>query len=286
MQLLAISDLHVGHAGNKEAVAGMAPRPDDWLIVGGDVGETEAQLIWTLGELRQKFAQLIWVPGNHELWTPPKEVDGLRGVAKYERLVAICRALDVLTPEDPWPTWPGEGPKTTIAPLFLGYDYSFCPEGMTPAQAVAWAAEEGIRCTDEYYLHPDPYPTREAWCAARLEYTEKRLAALPPDHRLILVNHYPFRLDLVRLFRIPRFVPWCGTRLTDDWHRKYPVDVVVSGHLHMRATDWRDGVRFEEVALGYPQHWSKEKGIDAYVRRILPHPDHRPTSTEAPEWHR
>jgi predicted phosphodiesterase len=285
MRLLALSDLHVGYAKNREAVESMRPCPDDWLIVAGDVGETEAQLAWTLGVLREKFAHVLWVPGNHELWTPPKESDGLRGVAKYERLVAICRALDVTTPEDPWPIWPGEGPTTTVAPLFLGYDYSFCPDGMTPEQAIAWAAEEGIRCTDEYYLHPDPYPTRQAWCAARLAYTEQRLAAVPPGHRLVLVNHFPFRLDLVRLFRIPRFVPWCGTRATEDWHVRYPVDVVVHGHLHMRATDWRDGVRFEEVALGYPQHWSPEKGIDAYVRTILP----RPVPVEGvagPVWHR
>ena len=39
-RLLAISDLHVGHADNRELVADLAPETDgDWLIVAGDVAE-------------------------------------------------------------------------------------------------------------------------------------------------------------------------------------------------------------------------------------------------------
>ena len=45
---------------------------------------------------------------NHDLWTLPTEPDHLRGVAKYERLVALCRDHGVLTPEDPYVTWPGD----------------------------------------------------------------------------------------------------------------------------------------------------------------------------------
>ena len=27
--------------------------------------------------------------------------------------------------------WPGDGPPTIIAPAFVGYDYSFAPNGLT-----------------------------------------------------------------------------------------------------------------------------------------------------------
>jgi hypothetical protein len=87
-----------------------------------------------------------------------------------------------------------------------------------------------------------------------------------------LINHFPFREDLVRLRRIPRFSIWCGTRRTEDWHRRFPVAVVVSGHLHIRSTTYRDGVRFEEVSLGYPRDWQQEQGIQPYLREILPGP--------------
>ena len=285
MRLLAISDLHVGHAANLAALADMPHCPDDWLILAGDIGESERHLRQCFDMLRPRFEKLIWVPGNHELYTTPRDPCQLRGVARYQWLVARCQEMGVLTPEDPWPVWPGAGPSTMIVPLFLGYDYSFAPDGMNPDAARAWAAESGIRSTDERLLFSDPYPSRQAWCAARIQEATNRMDALPPSMRLVLINHYPLRRDLVRLHRIPRFVPWCGTRLTEHWHKRYPVDVVVNGHLHMRATDWRDGVRFEEVALGYPRHWVQEKGIGAYLRVILPRVP-APLEEIATLWHR
>lgn len=286
MRLLGLSDLHIGYPVNREAITNLSACPNDWLILGGDIGESPEQLSWVIDTLSSRFAKLIWVPGNHELYTLKSDACSLKGVKRYEHLVKLCQALDVLTPEDPYPLWPGDGPKTRLAPLFLGYDYSFCPEGMTPHQARAWALEAGINSTDEAILYCTPYPTRDAWCHARVEHSEKRLEEIPKDESVVLINHYPLRYELVRLYSIPRFSPWCGTRLTEDWHTRFRARVVVSGHLHMRATDWRSGVRFEEVSLGYPKHWSQQKGIDAYVREILPGPQTTPKHDCGPDWHR
>ena len=76
-----------------------------------------------------------------------------------------------------------------------------------------------------------------------------------------------------------------GTRETEDWHVRYRAEVVVTGHLHMRATDWRHGVRFEEVALGYPRHWNQDKGFAAYIREILPGPETPLRGFAGPVWH-
>ncbi len=287
MRLLAIGDLHVNHKPNGEALAALAPHPEDWLIVAGDVAESEVEIARALQLLTERFAKVLWVPGNHELWSVSGRPGALHGVARYDHLVALCRDLGVVTPEDPYPLWPGDGPPTLVAPLFTLYDYSFAPDEVGPDQVVAWAREDGIVAADERLLHADPYPSRIAWCHARVDYTEARLAATPPGHRLVLVNHWTLRRDLVRLYAVPRYTPWCGTRRTEDWHRRFPVDVVVSGHLHMRATDWRDGVRFEEVALGYGRHWSHERGVAGYLREILPGPAYAPpTGNGGPLWHR
>ena len=70
MKLWAIADLHVGFAENREAVEATPSHPDDWLIVAGDAGDTPAQLDIVLRTLTPRFRQLVWVPGNHDLWTP------------------------------------------------------------------------------------------------------------------------------------------------------------------------------------------------------------------------
>ena len=72
MKLYAISDLHVGFKENREALLALPAHPADWLILCGDIGDTPQQLDFALQVLGQKFAKLIWVPGNHELWTVPR----------------------------------------------------------------------------------------------------------------------------------------------------------------------------------------------------------------------
>ena len=169
----------------------------------------------------------------------------------------MCRGLGVGTPEDPYPVWAGPDGPVAVAPLFVGYDYSFRPDGaLTKDDGLAIAYASGIVCTDEHHLHPDPYPSREAWCWARVAATERRLAAeLDPAVPVVLVNHYPLVREPTRILRYPQFAQWCGTDRTADWHTRFNVAAVVYGHLHIPRVTWHDGVRFEEVSVGYPREW-------------------------------
>jgi 3',5'-cyclic AMP phosphodiesterase CpdA len=268
MNLWAISDLHVGYEENRRAVERLGHMGDDWLIIAGDTGESPAHLDHVLRALRPHFAQIIWTPGNHDLWTPQTLAADQRGEAHYRRLVRLCRSYDVLTPEDPYAIWPGAAPRTAIVPSFILYDYSFRPDHVAAERAVAWAAEAGVRCADEALLDPSPFHTRAAWCGVRVEETESRLRQIPAGTRLILVNHWPLHREHAVLPRIPRFSPWCGTRATEHWLTTFAVDTVVFGHLHLRSTRARGGVRFEEVSLGYPHQWDPRKGLRHYLRLI------------------
>jgi 3',5'-cyclic AMP phosphodiesterase CpdA len=271
-RLLCISDLHVASPRNRAFVESIASHPQDWLVVAGDVGETPAQVEWALGLLARRFQQLVWVPGNHELWTLPTDPVALRGEDRYRHLVDVCRRLGVLTPEDPYPVLDVGGREVVVAPLFLLYDYSFRPDGQSEELALAGAWRAGVVCADEFLLHPDPHPSRAAWCRARVEWTAARLEAVPARYRTVLVSHFALRRDVVRLPAMPEFALWCGTRLTEDWHCRFRADVVVSGHLHMPGVRWRDGVRFEEVSLGYPQQWDRGGPPPAVPREVLPGP--------------
>jgi 3',5'-cyclic AMP phosphodiesterase CpdA len=273
-RLLAVSDLHVGYPENRELVDGIRPASaGDWLLVAGDVGEFMADIEWALRVLSERFATVVWVPGNHDLWTHRREPLALRGQERYQHLVSLCRALGVVTPEDPYPVWDGAGGPARVVPLFLLYDYSFLPDGATTkAGALAMAEDAGVVCTDEFFLHPDPYPALEDWCRARLQVTEQRLGELDSGLPTVLVSHWPLVREPTRVLRYPAFAAWCGTTATAKWHVRFNAAAAVYGHLHIPRTTWYDGVRFEEVSLGYPREWRRRARPPVLPRQILPAP--------------
>ena len=270
MRIWALSDLHLSHPDNRGVLDSLPAFPDDWLLLAGDVTHGAERLDRCLLELTGRFRQVVWVPGNHELWTVPRAAPRLGGVALYERLVGIARSHGVLTPEDPYPVAEHPDGPVLIAPLFLLYDYSFRPRHVGRHAVVEWAREDGAVCGDELLLHPDPFPDRDSWCAARCEDAEARLASYPADLPKILINHYPLEEQHAVLPRIPRFTPWCGTRRTRGWHRRFNACAVVYGHLHIRGTQWLDGVPFHEVSLGYPKQWDRRRGVGAYLLEVTP----------------
>jgi hypothetical protein len=268
-RLLAISDLHVGYPENRAFVEGLRPGdPGDWLIVAGDVGEMFADVGWVLATLANRFERVIWTPGNHELWTMGADRVQLRGVRRYEALVTVCRRFGVITPEDPFPVWPGEDGPVAVAPLFLLYDYSWRPEGAaTAGEAIERARAAGVVCSDERWLRADPYPSVASWCQARVAAAEQRLSAL--DTAVVLVSHWPLLREPTRALRHQEFAPWCGTSLTEGWHLRHRAVAAVYGHLHIPRTSWHDGVRFEEVSVGYPREWTRRGPVPPPPRVIL-----------------
>ena len=269
--LRAVSDLHVNHDRNLKLLELICPgHPDDWLLVAGDVGEAISDIEQALAMLCDRFARVVWVPGNHELWTVRRDRTALRGTARYQQLIAMCRRLGVLTPEDSYPVWDGPGGPARVAPLFLLYDYSFLPpHATTSAGALAAARDAGVVCTDEFLLSPDPYRSLAEWCADRVAATEQRLTEHDDGVPLVLVNHWPLIREPTRALRHQEFALWCGTTRTADWHTRFDVAAVVYGHLHIPRTTWHDGVRFEEVSYGYPREWQLRGRRPGPPRAIL-----------------
>lgn len=282
--LWAISDLHVSHRGNDEILDSISPESaDDWLIVAGDVAERTDDIADALRRLRMRFSTVVWVPGNHELYTTGKDPLQIFGVARYDYLVQVCRDLGVITPEDMYPLFdPGNGTAPVrVVPMFLLYDYTFRPPGTTTAlAALAVARENNVVATDEFLLSPEPYGTRDAWARARIATTRERLDSLDPSEKTVLINHWPLRREPTDTLTYPEFALWCGSELTHDWHTRYNAACCVYGHLHIPRTTWYDGIRFEEVSVGYPREWKRRGLPSPLLRRIVPDggllPEHLP----------
>ena len=271
--LLAISDLHVEVPENSELVDRFRPHGDgDWLIVCGDVGDLMADVEWGLRTLAERFDRLVWVPGNHELWTRSDDPSQLRGEQRYQHVVELCRGLGIATPEDPFPVWEGPGGPAIVAPLFTLYDYSFGRNiGSSKEESLKRAEEAGIVCMDEYVLFPDPHPSIDAWCRERVRATQERLDEAAGDLPVVLVSHFPLIREPTDILMFPEFAQWCGTVMTADWHRRYGAAAVVYGHLHIPRTTVHDGVPHVEVSVGYPRQWMGRRSAPA-PRTILPTP--------------
>ncbi|MEP9391520.1 metallophosphoesterase [Gordonia sp. VNQ95] len=274
--LWAISDLHVAHRGNEHIVDQIRPTSDqDWLIVAGDVAERTDDIVDTLRRLRARFHTVVWVPGNHELYTTAKDPLQIFGAARYDYLVQACRDLGVVTPEDIYPLFDaGDGSAPVrVVPMFLLYDYTFRPEGTSTAlAALALARERNVVATDEFLLSPEPYPTRDAWGRARVAATRARLEALDPAEQTILINHWPLRREPTDALMYPEFALWCGSTETADWHTRFNAACCVYGHLHIPRTTFYDFVRFEEVSVGYPREWKRRGLPEPLLRQITPDP--------------
>ena len=86
----------------------------------------------------------------------------------------------------------------------------------------------------------------------------------------MLVNHYPLVREPTRVLRHPEFAQWCGTERTADWHVRFR-----AARRRLRppahpAHDSHDGVRFEEVSLGYPEERDKRPDRPRGLKQILP----------------
>lgn len=110
IRLYAVSNLHLGYPANRRALERLRWYPNDWLILAGDIGEVGEHLDFALSMTTRRFARVMEVPGNHDLWSVGSDRE-FRGQSKYDYLGSICRVYGVLTPKDPYVRWPGDWTK-------------------------------------------------------------------------------------------------------------------------------------------------------------------------------
>lgn len=247
--LWAVSDLHLAVKANRPWLDEIQPQdPSDWLIVAGDVAERTDLVVRVMAKLAERFDTVVWVPGNHELFS--RSMDRYKGREKYADLVAKLRALGVITPEDPYPVFGG----VTIVPLFTLYDYSFRMPTMTVEEALESADAQQIVLTDEVAIAP--FVDIRAWCWDRLAYSTRRLSRI--EGETILVNHWPLVQEPTNYMMFREIALWCGTRHTRGWAKRYNARAVIYGHLHMPGVQRIDDVDHIEVSLGYPEEWKRQ----------------------------
>lgn len=126
----------------------------------------------------------------------------------------------------------------------------------------------GTACYDALIEQCGGLGVRNAWGLARAVLTEERPAAADSQHSTILVTHYPLVHEPTRILRYPEFAQWCGTELTADRHRRFRAVAAVYSPLHIPRATWHNGVRFEEMSIGYAREWRPRPSRPAAARAV------------------
>lgn len=238
MRLFALSDIHVDYPDNARWVEGLsdADYRDDVLILAGDLTEDSGLLGWCLASFAAKFRQVLFVPGNHDLWVrrSPAEMCSLR---KFEQVMTVAADSGVSTQ-------PFHYGSTLVVPLLSWYDYSF---GVPDKDlSVLWMDFRACRWPDGY----GPEKVTEHFLGMNPK-------ALPQAaNRVVTFSHFLPRIDLIPVFvplSMRHLDPVLGSSGIERQLRALGSNLHVYGHSHINRRVRIDGVTYVNNAFGYPQ---------------------------------
>jgi predicted phosphodiesterase len=248
MRVFALSDIHVDHVANARWVAGISTVDyrDDVLILAGDVTDSLDLMAWCLETLARRFAQVLFVPGNHDLWVvrDSSSKTSLQKLDELETVVASSGASML----------PMFERGLSIVPLFGWYDYSFgqptdeLRSMWMDYRACRWPPELGQQEIAEHFEALNSHDRCDN------------------ESTVITFSHFLPRIDVMPAF-IPDskrlLYPVLGTTRLERRLRMLKSTMHVYGHSHVNRNVRIDGVSYINNALGYPD----EVGITA--KRLL-----------------
>jgi predicted phosphodiesterase len=255
LRVFAISDVHTDFPENLQLLAGLSTHTyrNDALILAGDVSHDTAVLRTTLGLLLERFSQVFFVPGNHELWVRKGEYP--HSLQKFEDILRMCESLGVRTS----PLCLGQGEdRVCIVPLFSWYTK---PEEGTDSLFRERAPDRDIALWADDYLIKWPagfrpaqffYDLNERHVGARYEAGRISFSHFLPRAELMFPSageSPPLQPDpRVRSFNFSRVA---GSTLIEKQIRALDSRVHVYGHQHRNRSRFYEGTWYVSNCLGY-----------------------------------
>jgi predicted phosphodiesterase len=247
MRVFASSDIHIDYSVNAAWVRNLsaADYQDDVLILAGDVTDTLSLLDWCLGTLAKRFKQVLFVPGNHDLWVI-REAREKNSLQKFDEVCAVAESNGASMQAF-------RAPGLSIIPLLGWYDYSFGEP--TDELRSIWMDYRACRW-------PAGFSERDV--AAHFAAFNDRQAGAASG-TVITYSHFLPRIDVMPGF-IPGsgklLYPILGSSLLERQLRRLGADIHVYGHSHVNRQVTIDGVSYINNAFGYPSEtWITSKRL-------------------------
>jgi Icc-related predicted phosphoesterase len=240
-RIFATSDLHIDYEENKQWVAGLSALDyrDDALILAGDISAGLKQIRWCLQTLKERFARVFFIPGNHDLWVDPKK--GLNSLERFEQILALCDELEVETQA-------GVFSGCEILPLFSWYDFSFGKPNQELERR--WADFRNCQWPPAMQFE-EVAPYFHKLNEQTLDSHKNKLATstrISFSHFLPFPQVLPQRVDPARYW----LSPVLGSlklgeqliQLKSNWH--------IFGHSHLNTSSILGSTKYLNNAFGYP----------------------------------
>ncbi|CAE7696106.1 unnamed protein product [Symbiodinium sp. CCMP2456] len=254
VRLWAISDIHTDIKENLAWIESISDTDflDDALIVAGDVSDSHAVLERTLAVLKRKFADVFFVPGNHDLWVDGDDTC----VDKVVQLQDLCRRLSVHSAA----ARVGTAEKGVwVCPILSWHHQSWDPE----PDLEGWKVPSVAECMVDYERcrFPPGVSMFDDSAARRIDKMNEALglqlplADRPSDEALVTFSHFLPRIELSlekRYLALPCLPKASGSNYLRKRVEELKPEIHVFGHTHFGWDAVHDGVRYVQAALGYP----------------------------------
>jgi hypothetical protein len=260
MRVFAISDLHTDFRDNMwqlEQLSRHSYRADA-LIVAGDVSHDLEVLRRTLQIFLERFRDVFFVPGNHELWIRDREHSN--SVQKFQDVLRLCQSLGVHTapevigfgqdrvcivPLFSWYARPGEGSDS----LYRERDIEEPAESLwADDYLVKWPGSSGFRPV-QYFLDLNGPRVSAEYAVSRISFSH----FLPRQDLMFPAPGEPAQLGPDPPRQPFNFSRVAGSTLIEQQIRRLGSRVHVYGHQHRNRCRCYDGVWYVSNCLGYPE---------------------------------
>lgn len=254
--MYAVSDIHVDYPQNLEWVLGLDCQgyQADVLLLAGDVSEDMMLLERVLRGCVERFAKVMFVPGNHDLWVRRRAHDC--SLAKFEGILKLCSELGVATE-------PFEYAGVEFLPLFSWYDFSFgsidrsLRLGWRDFYACSWPESLPDSHAITRYFHELNSGVFE-WIKTRSAHRDRECHGLAPNPR-ITCSHFLPAIELMPSW-VPEskrtVYPVLGSVELGAQVRRLAPDVHVYGHSHVNQTIKIDSTHYVNNAFATPRETS------------------------------
>lgn len=237
VRIFALSDIHIDYAENRSWLMDLSTEDyrNDILILAGDVADITSLKEEAFGVLTRRFRAVVFVPGNHDLWTYRNgQADSF---AAFDHIQAVAADHGVHTA-------PYTEGGLTIIPLQGWYDYSFGK----PSEGLSLMWMDYMACSWPEGF--DEAAITRHFTAMNGEFLSIR------NERIITFSHFMPRVDLMPSI-IPenkRFLyPVLGTTILEKQIRSIGPQIHIYGHTHVNRRIERDGILYINNAFGYPR---------------------------------